>query len=261
MANTNHRRLGLCYRLTYHSQLAYNHLMNLDLELERITNPLRLAKGSHQRGSGKGCAMNVISYTNGDVEITDYPQCSARPLARLVQRLNDIFAGPDGYLSPEDSVTVLDLGWLTVGTANVPPEVVWRWLADLMTHEHVVGNAEPKMVKAIHRVAKLCHRQADGFPVSVTQWRKVWPTGKPEISTSPAFSAAASAFGYGVGGGFNDAGPGAVAAAAVAAAGAVDAQVAFTRWAITRWRELAGLDQQVDVAEVEVDYIRELVGV
>jgi hypothetical protein len=35
------------------------------MDLERITNPLRLAKGSHQPGSGKGCATHVISNTNG----------------------------------------------------------------------------------------------------------------------------------------------------------------------------------------------------
>jgi uncharacterized membrane protein YgcG len=35
------------------------------MNLYQITRPLRLAKGSHQRGSGKGCAMNVISYING----------------------------------------------------------------------------------------------------------------------------------------------------------------------------------------------------
>ena len=54
------------------------------MNLDRITQPLRLAKGSHQPGSGKGCAMNVISYINGDSKITDYPECSARPLASLV---------------------------------------------------------------------------------------------------------------------------------------------------------------------------------
>jgi hypothetical protein len=32
------------------------------MDLDRITHPLRLAKGSHQPGSGKGCAMNVISF-------------------------------------------------------------------------------------------------------------------------------------------------------------------------------------------------------
>ena len=32
--------------------------------IDRITHPLRLAKGSHQPGSGKGSAMNVISDIN-----------------------------------------------------------------------------------------------------------------------------------------------------------------------------------------------------
>jgi hypothetical protein len=35
------------------------------MDLDRITHPLRLAKGSHRPGSGKGCATNVISNTNG----------------------------------------------------------------------------------------------------------------------------------------------------------------------------------------------------
>jgi hypothetical protein len=30
------------------------------MDVDRIRHPLRLAKGSHQPGSGKGCAMNVI---------------------------------------------------------------------------------------------------------------------------------------------------------------------------------------------------------
>jgi hypothetical protein len=36
------------------------------MDLYRITHPLRLAKGSHQPRSGKGCAMNVISHISGD---------------------------------------------------------------------------------------------------------------------------------------------------------------------------------------------------
>jgi hypothetical protein len=34
------------------------------MDIDRITHPLRLARGSHQPGSGKGYAMNVISYIN-----------------------------------------------------------------------------------------------------------------------------------------------------------------------------------------------------
>ena len=60
------------------------------MDLDRITHPLRLARGSHQPGSGKGCAMNAISYINGDEHITDFPTCSARPLAIVVQSCNDL---------------------------------------------------------------------------------------------------------------------------------------------------------------------------
>lgn len=93
--------------------------------------PLRLAKGSHEPGSGKGCAMNVVSYTNGDTTITDYPECSARPLAVMVQVVNDALAGTDGFLSPENSVIALDLGWRTVGTANKDYDMQSIWWRQL----------------------------------------------------------------------------------------------------------------------------------
>jgi hypothetical protein len=35
------------------------------MDINRITHPLRLAKGAHQPGSGKGRATNVISNVNG----------------------------------------------------------------------------------------------------------------------------------------------------------------------------------------------------
>jgi len=51
--------------------------------------PLRLATGSHKAGSGQGCAMNVISWENGDTIITDIPACADPMLARIVQGVND----------------------------------------------------------------------------------------------------------------------------------------------------------------------------
>ncbi len=71
------------------------------MDIDRITHPLRLAAGSHQPGSGKGCAMNVISYINGDEQITDFPACSARPLAALVQLCNDLLARPTATCHPK----------------------------------------------------------------------------------------------------------------------------------------------------------------
>jgi hypothetical protein len=131
------------------------------IELDRITHPLRLARGSHQPGSGKGCAMNVISYTNGDDRITDFPTCSARPLAIVVQACNDLLAGPSGFLSPEHSVLAIELAWQTVGTAGVADAVVHAWLAELLTNPvwGVLQYAKITEVKAILDIAEL-HRQA-----------------------------------------------------------------------------------------------------
>jgi hypothetical protein len=101
--------------------------------MNNITSPLRLSSGSHKPGSGKGCAMNVVSWENGDTQITDFPSCSARHLSTLVQRLNDSLAHPEtGLLSPEDSITVLEIGHLTVGTADHTAMHARRWMHDLL---------------------------------------------------------------------------------------------------------------------------------
>src|SRR5258708_32810493 len=101
--------------------------------LDRIAQPLRLAKGSHRPGSGKGCAMNAISYIGGDTQITDFPATSARPLAAFFQRCNDLLAGPDGYLSPENSFLAPELGWQTVGTPAVPHNIIPASVAERRT--------------------------------------------------------------------------------------------------------------------------------
>jgi hypothetical protein len=87
-------------------------------KVNNIFEPLRLAAGSHEVGSGKGCAMNVISWENGDKKITDFPECSDWFLARIVQTVNDDLADRDGFLSPENSLLVLGLGHATVGTTD-----------------------------------------------------------------------------------------------------------------------------------------------
>jgi len=199
----------------------------MTLDLDRITHPLRLAAGSHQPGSGKGCAMNVISYINGDTKITDYPECSARPLARLVQSLNDRLAGPDSFLSPDNSVIVLDLGWQTVGTAGAPREVVWRWLSELLVDPEwgVLKYATTEGAGAIRCVAALCVHEASDESVSATEWRR-------------ARSAAAAA---------------ADAAVYAAAAADADAGVAFTRRAIQRWRQLQKLDHPDEINSAAIN--------
>jgi hypothetical protein len=142
------------------------------MDLDRITHPLRLARGSHQSGSGKGCAMNAISYINGDEQITDFPATSARPLASFVQLCNDLLAGPDGYLSPEDSLTVLDLGWLTVGTADVADDVMHIWVTKLLISPpwgvvRYTGNAA---AQAITDIAERHRRFVPGDIPSIADW-------------------------------------------------------------------------------------------
>ncbi len=142
------------------------------MDLDRITHPLRLARGSHRPGSGKGCAMNAISYINGDEQITDFPTTSARPLASFVQLCNDLLAGPDGYLSPEDSLLVLDLGWLTVGTADVPDAVMHAWVAKLLTSPPwgVIRYAGGAAADAISGVAELHRRLTPGTTPPIAAW-------------------------------------------------------------------------------------------
>jgi hypothetical protein len=85
-----------------------------------ITQPLRLAVGSHKAGTGKGCAMNVISWENGDKTITDFPECADQYLASEVQMLNDTYCTHrDGdLLCPACSVIVLGVAHRLVGTGT-----------------------------------------------------------------------------------------------------------------------------------------------
>lgn len=142
------------------------------MDIDRITNPLRLAKGSHQPGSGNGCAMNVISYINGDAQVTDFPACSARPLAALVQSCNDLLAGPGGYLSPDNSVLALELGWQTVGTADVADSVIHGWVAEQLTNPTwgVLRYANISAIKAIIDIAQLHRNVASGHTPPVAAW-------------------------------------------------------------------------------------------
>jgi len=156
------------------------------MDLERITRPLRLARGSHQPESGKGCAMNAISYINGDAQITDFPATSARPLASFVQLCNDLLAGPDGYLSPEDSFVVLDLGWLTVGTADVADTVIHSWVTKLLISPPwgVVRYAENAAAEAISDIAELHRTLVPGDMPSIAAWDRAARAARA-VTTTP----------------------------------------------------------------------------
>jgi hypothetical protein len=66
------------------------------MDLDRITHPLRLVKGSYRRGSDKWCAMSAISYISGDMQhllseevpaMTTSQVRSPRPLRSLLAGL------------------------------------------------------------------------------------------------------------------------------------------------------------------------------
>lgn len=56
--------------------------------------PIRLLKGSHAdtASTGSGSFMNVISYLNGEPQITDESPCVAPILRSIYVRINDFFA-------------------------------------------------------------------------------------------------------------------------------------------------------------------------
>ena len=227
----------------------------MSFDLDRITHPLRLAKGSHEPGSGKGCAMNVISYINGDTRITDYPECSARPLARIVQSVNDMLAGMDGYLSPDDSVLVLDLGWSTVGTAAVPDSVQWQWLSDLLVHPErgVVKYARPDGVAPIRRVAELLALRASGTEVSLGDWRAARDSAR---NARQAAAAAADAYTAAYAAAYADADAAAYAAADAAAYAyaAADAAADAAAYAAAATDAYAAADAAADAAAYAAAY-------
>lgn len=227
------------------------------MELNRITHPLRLAKGSHQPDSGRGCAMNVISFINGDARVTDFPACSARPLSLLVQTCNDLLAACDGYLSPESSLLALELAWQTVGTADVPDTVAHAWIAELLTSPTwgLVGYAPLTAIKAIVDTAEMHRAAAIGAMPTAAEWAT---TARAVHATSPTRNSAGlyairaaydstSAVGCDLLLRVDEVIGHAINAHAIASEGApVRRIVQVTGCAIRAWRALAGLDDGGD---------------
>lgn len=238
------------------------------MDLDRITHPLRLAKGSHQPGSGKGCAMNVISYINGDTHITDFPATAARPLAAFVQLCNDLLAGPDGYLSSESSVLALELGWQTVGTTDVADTIIHAWIAELLTNPTwgVAQYVENSAAAAIFETADLHRALAAGEMPRIAAWDSA---GRAARAMSATLAGAGR---YGVRAAYQstalvdtehsetlDAITGnALRAHTLATHGTGAARIVeVTRHAIGSWRQLAQLDDPGHIDPASVDNARD----
>jgi hypothetical protein len=228
------------------------------MDFYHITHPLRLAKGSHQPGSGSGCAMNAVSYINGDAQITDFPACSARPLAVLVQSCNDLLAGPNRYLSSIDSLLALELGWQTTGTAEAVGTVLHAWVAELLTNPSwgVVRYAKLTAIKAISDIAALHRNAASGEMPTWADWNAAHRAARAaERSINPVLNPSGL---YAIRAAYQSTAPidtygqatlkavtgNAVRAHALATRVNVATRVVeVTRQAIRAWRELAELHQ------------------
>lgn len=111
---------------------------------QNIVGPPRLATGSHPDSKIYMCGMNVISWENGDKSITDTPECTPIPLARIVHYVNDSFcahiadeADPSTgrrvrALCADCAPKVLALAHRTVGLPKATLGQGWMWLSYLL---------------------------------------------------------------------------------------------------------------------------------
>ena len=214
--------------------------------------------------------MDAISYITGDEQITDFPECSARPLAAFVQWCNDLLAGPDGYLSPEDSILALDLGWQTVGTANAFDTVIHAWLAELLTSPcwGIVWYAKDAAAKAISDIAELHRMAASGDMPPAPIWYAAHCAGH---TAARVISQTSDRRGlYAVRAAYEstaivdtedwakvDAVTGNALHSHALAPGAIPAgrAVGLTRHAVDSWRYLAGLDIGDSRADISPDRV------
>ncbi|BBG01617.1 MULTISPECIES: hypothetical protein [Pseudonocardia] len=212
-----------------------------DMEFN-FPHPMRLAVGSHAAGSGRGCAMNVISYENGDTEITDYPACSAKPLARLVQSVNDnLCTHRDGdFLCPACSVTVLELGHATVGTGDFSQVTLRLWLRALLERiapdaggaraavlgvAELLGEREPDRdaLRSARKVARAYAAADAAYAADADAADAAYAAADADAADADAYAAYA-----------------ADAACAAYAARVGGDRVEFTRCAIAEWHRIAG---------------------
>ena len=115
--------------------------------------PFQLAAGANEGPDDQfGCTMNVVSWMNGDTEITDMPDCTNGTLGGLVVAFNDEvlsrfgvpgrrktvqFAGADmpvvsNVATPAQAMRLLNVASLVMNTAHVDAEASWDWRCDLV---------------------------------------------------------------------------------------------------------------------------------
>jgi hypothetical protein len=211
------------------------------------TMPLRLAVGSHQAGSGKGCAMNVISWENGDTTISDMPSCADPMLARIVQRVNDRHCThrQGDMLCAPCSIEVLTLAFRTVGTMlPAGPERTRIWVTVAVDQARSVEHLNPDpRVKAANDATEA--------------WLKI-PTA---ANANAAYGAARAAYGA-ARAAADAAADAAYAAYAAAAAAAYDAHAAHAAaYAAAAYAANAANADRLLMAHSAIDLFQQLAGI
>lgn len=224
----------------------------------------------------------VISYINGDKHITDFPDCSARPLAAFVQLCNDLLAGPDDYLSPENSLLGLELGWQTAGTADVADTVIHAWVAELLASptwgvvryaKRAARYAKSAADKAVLNIAELHCAVAAGDMPPIAAWdaadraaRTACRASKPTVHVAGLYAVRAAYQATTLVDTDHlarlDAVTGnALRAHALATEGTMATPIVeLTRHVIRSWRQPAGLDNGGDIESAAVDNAAQLMG-
>ena len=210
--------------------------------------PLRLAVGSHKAGSGRGCAMNLISWENGDTTITDFPDCVDPMLARVVQRLNDTICthSGDGLLCPDCSVVVLEVAHSVVGTAGVASHADYVAIAVRLARGVAHLNSDPRVMAAIEAAEMwLAHPSADAANAAADAAYAAYAAHAANAAAHAAAYAANAAAGAAYAAAYAAYAAANAAADAADAVDAADAAVdadplANTRHVIEVWREVTG---------------------
>ncbi|MGH7743323.1 MAG: hypothetical protein ACREQ5_00675 [Candidatus Dormibacteria bacterium] len=110
--------------------------------------------------------MQILSWERGDPAFSQFPNCTAYPLAVLMQGLNDWVCRNWDLLCPDCSMNVLRLAHDTVGTATPPPDRLLAWVAELfdITAHH---NPDQPLLKD---AADLCRRSAKYPTLRSSDW-------------------------------------------------------------------------------------------
>jgi Protein of unknown function (DUF732) len=92
--------------------------------IDRITHPLRLAKGSHQSGSGQGCATNVISHFNGHRGARRMGIAGIAVLAAMALGADPLAnANPTDFFAAVQAAGITGVGPATLANGN---NVCWQ---------------------------------------------------------------------------------------------------------------------------------------